>query len=250
MIQIPARFSTKLADRIAAVAAEQSTTASKVIGDAIEQLVVAGDAVTGHDLSPDVHSAGQQRIRVYIPRDLADALDSICRVTKMSRAEVVAVAVHRAFDVSGVDETVGAHTYETLAQDLSAVIVRVARRLRLLRMEASTLTSAQSSVLSTLHREGPLTPAALAACERLTAATITQTVARLVARGMLTRNPHPTDGRRAIIALTPLGDDTAGTVVASEQWLAARLADLDDSELTAVQHAANILSKLVDDDRS
>lgn len=64
---------------------------------------------------------------------------------------------------------------------------------------------------------------------------------------MLTRNPHPNDGHLSIIAMTPLGD-TASAVVAFEERLAARLADLHQSELTAVKHATAALSTLVHND--
>ena len=97
---------------------------------------------------------------------------------------------------------------EELASDLAVAVVRFARYLRVRRRESSTLSLTQLSAMTTLHREGPLTPGALAAFERVTPPSMTRVIAALTDAGMLTRDPHPTDRRNLIVSLTPLGVTT------------------------------------------
>ncbi|MGT2531699.1 MarR family winged helix-turn-helix transcriptional regulator [Streptomyces nojiriensis] len=63
----------------------------------------------------------------------------------------------------------------------------------------------QMSVLKRLDRLGPSTATDLAQAEKIRPQSVIATVNSLQADGYVTRSPHPTDGRRLVIALTPEG---------------------------------------------
>jgi DNA-binding MarR family transcriptional regulator len=99
-------------------------------------------------------------------------------------------------------ETLG----EGLASEVRVSVARVARRLRQER-PAHDLGLTKMSVLSQLHRLGPMTPKALADREQVQPQSMTRTLATLEERGLVTREQHPTDGRQMIIAITQDGRD-------------------------------------------
>jgi DNA-binding MarR family transcriptional regulator len=130
---------------------------------------------------------------------------------------------------------------------LREAITRVNRRLRQTR-PIGDLTVAQISALQTLDSAGALTPRELAEVERVQPPTMTKIVARLDERGLVSRTPHPTDGRQAI-----LSPSVEGRRLMSEyrrmrdEWLAQRLAKLSPEERETVQRAAEILTRIAKD---
>lgn len=80
--------------------------------------------------------------------------------------------------------------------------------MRLLRQEiagALSLTAAEYSVLLAvwyLQREGKMTVRAISEHLHVAAAYVTSEVNRLVEKGLLTKEPHPSDGRAVGVALT------------------------------------------------
>jgi DNA-binding MarR family transcriptional regulator len=130
---------------------------------------------------------------------------------------------------------------------LREAITRVNRRLRQTR-PIGDLTVAQISALQTLDAAGALTPRELAEVERVQPPTMTKIVARLDERGLVSRTPHPTDGRQAI-----LSPSVEGRRLMSEyrrmrdEWLAQRLAKLSPEERETVQRAAEILTRIAKD---
>src|ERR1700742_4312671 len=118
----------------------------------------------------------------------------------------------------------------TLASRLRLAVVRLNRRLRSQRT-SSTVSLTQLAAMSTLFKCGPLTPGELAAKEGVQPPSMTRVIAALEEFGVVTRRPHPTDGRQAIVALTDEGRAFHDAEVsAREAWLDRRLAELDDDE--------------------
>ena len=95
-----------------------------------------------------------------------------------------------------------------LAHDLRLAVMRFSRRLRNQRVDTS-VTLTHLAALSTLKRHGPMSPGELAAHERVQPPSMTRVVVALEGMGLVTRTPHPTDGRQVIIGLTASGRGAA-----------------------------------------
>ncbi|HEY3749454.1 MAG TPA: MarR family transcriptional regulator [Pseudonocardiaceae bacterium] len=132
----------------------------------------------------------------------------------------------------------------TLASRLRLAVVRLNRRLRAQRTN-STVTLTQIAAMSTLFKCGPLTPGELAAREGVQPPSMTRVIAALEEFGFVSRKPHPTDGRQAIVALTDEGRVFHDAEVsAREAWLDRRLAELDDEERELLGRAAEIIDRM------
>ncbi len=131
-----------------------------------------------------------------------------------------------------------------LAHDLRLAVMRLSRRLRTQRVNTS-VTLTHLAALSTLQRHGPMSPGELAAHERVQPPSMTRVVVALEGKGLVTRTPHPTDGRQVVIGLTPAADELlAGEARAREAWLSSRLQELTAEERTVLREAAVIMDKL------
>jgi len=138
--------------------------------------------------------------------------------------------------------TTGADT--ELASVLRLSVMRLARRLRHERAETA-LTLTQLSALSAIDRHGAMTPGELAAHERVQPPSMTRVLAVLEERGLVSRVPHPTDGRQSIVSAT----DAARALLREdrrrrEAWLVGRLAELTEAERAALRAVAPILDRL------
>ena len=136
-----------------------------------------------------------------------------------------------------------------LAVRLRLAITRTSRRLR---QEASPgLSPSLTSALATVDTHGPLTPSELAKRERVQRPTATRLVARLEALGVLQRAADPQDRRSSLLSVTPAGhalmEELRGRKTA---YLAHRLEDLEPEEKDALDRAAAILERLLEDDRA
>src|SRR5690606_3211522 len=90
-----------------------------------------------------------------------------------------------------------------------------------------TLTGPQLVCLRRLHKDGPLTPGALAREVSLSPATVTGICDRLEARGLLTRTRRSEDKRQVSVALTDAGATLAATLPSPlHEQLLKRLAHL------------------------
>jgi DNA-binding MarR family transcriptional regulator len=127
-------------------------------------------------------------------------------------------------------------------------IVRMARRLR---QEAGTGGEASptlTAALATIERRGPLTPSALADCERIQRPTATRVVARLEELGLVTRTPDPSDGRVSHVAITSKGKALLRRIRSRKnEYLARRLRELEPDELATLSRAAAIVERLLDE---
>ena len=131
-----------------------------------------------------------------------------------------------------------------LAHDLRLAVMRFSRRLRTQRIDTS-VTLTHLAALSTLKRHGPMSPGELAAHERVQPPSMTRVVVALEGKGLVTRTPHPTDGRQVIIDLTPAAEALLSDEArAREAWLAGRLQQLSREERDVLRDAAVIMDKL------
>ena len=131
-----------------------------------------------------------------------------------------------------------------LAHDLRLAVMRFSRRLRNQRVDTS-VTLTHLAALSTLKRNGPMSPGELAAQERVQPPSMTRVVVALEGMGLVTRTPHPTDGRQVIIGLTPAAEELLTEEArAREAWLSGRLQELTAEERTVLREAAEIMEKL------
>ncbi|WP_199589449.1 MarR family winged helix-turn-helix transcriptional regulator [Blastococcus sp. TF02A-26] len=131
-----------------------------------------------------------------------------------------------------------------LAHDLRLAVMRFSRRLRNQRVDTS-VTLTHLSALSTLKQHGPMSPGELAGHERVQPPSMTRVVVALEGMGLLTRSPHPTDGRQVVIDLTPEAVALlSAEAQAREAWLTGELAGLTDEERTILREASTIMEKL------
>ena len=103
----------------------------------------------------------------------------------------------------------------------------------------------QLATLGTLNRCGELTVGELAGIEKVKPPSMTRTVNSLAEAGLVTRNPHPTDGRQVMVALT-----SAARQVLDEDrrrrdaWLAHRLAELSPEQRALLRDVAPLLEEV------
>jgi DNA-binding MarR family transcriptional regulator len=128
-------------------------------------------------------------------------------------------------------------------------ITRLARRLRVERLglggTETVLSDIQLAALAALERHDSMTPGELAEHEKVQPPSMTRVIAVLEERGLVRREPHPTDRRQVILTVTAGGRELVEQVrVRREAWLAQRLQDLAPDEREILRSAAPILEKL------
>jgi DNA-binding MarR family transcriptional regulator len=139
---------------------------------------------------------------------------------------------------------VPAHVAQT-AGELRGVIGQLHRRLRQVD-NADVLTPSQSAVLGRLARDGAATQGELASAEHVRQQSMAATLGVLDELGHLARSPDPADGRRTLISLSKLGEQTVrGVHQHREEWLALAMAsELGAEELQTVVDALPLLRRL------
>ena len=131
-----------------------------------------------------------------------------------------------------------------LAHDLRLAVMRFSRRLRNQRVDQS-VTLTHLAALSTLKRHGAMSPGELAGHERVQPPSMTRVVVALEGMGLVTRSPHPTDGRQVVIDLTPAAEELlTAEARAREAWLTGMLERLSVEERVVLYEAAVIMDKL------
>jgi DNA-binding MarR family transcriptional regulator len=133
-----------------------------------------------------------------------------------------------------------------LAYRLRPAIARTARRMR--QAAGGELSPSQSAALTTIDCHGPLTPSELAARERIQRPTATRVLARLEAAGLIARTPDPADRRSSLVSATPAGAALLADLRARrDAWMAARLEQLPAEDLAALERAAGILERMLEE---
>jgi DNA-binding MarR family transcriptional regulator len=111
--------------------------------------------------------------------------------------------------------------FHQLASDL---VVLSSRLTRAVRREVEHPAGARA--LSILDELGPTGVTALAVADRCSQPTMTSTVKVLAEQGLVSRSPHPTDGRAQVVDLTDAGRaELARIRRANAELVTARLAD-------------------------
>jgi DNA-binding MarR family transcriptional regulator len=130
----------------------------------------------------------------------------------------------------------------TVASELRVVLGQLVRRLR----AEHRFSLAQGAVLGRLDREGASSTSDLAAGERVRPQSMAQTVCELEADGLISRRRDPTDGRRALLELTPLGRETLQADRSQrEGWLIKAIAEgFSDEEQRTLALAVPLLERL------
>ncbi|WP_344568370.1 MarR family transcriptional regulator [Streptomyces axinellae] len=133
-----------------------------------------------------------------------------------------------------------------VAAEVSAAVAALSRQLRAA-SPAGAFTPTQRSALGRIYHWGPTTIAALARAELVRPQSMRITVGALEEQGVLTRSPHPTDGRQVVFSLTDEGRRTLEAVLRAKRgWLADAIATrLDADEQRRLSEAAALLRRLV-----
>jgi DNA-binding MarR family transcriptional regulator len=131
-----------------------------------------------------------------------------------------------------------------LASELRVVLGQLVRRLRV----EHRLPLPHATVLGRLDREGALGISELAAAERMRPQSMAQTVGDLQADGLVTRRPHPVDGRRTLLELTAVGQARLAEDRKRRQgWLSQAIADgLSADEQRTLAAAIPLLRRLTE----
>ena len=133
-----------------------------------------------------------------------------------------------------------------LAYRLRPAIARVARRMR--QEAGGELSPSQSAALTTIDCHGPLTPSELATRERIQRPTATRVLARLEEARLIVRTADPADRRSSLVAATPAGSTLLMEMRARrDAWMAERLDSLSSEDLAALDRAAGILERMLEE---
>ena len=129
----------------------------------------------------------------------------------------------------------------------SNLLGRANRLIRLLmRSGEHELSRTEAGVLSTLT-DGPRRITELAATETLAQPTVTQLVDKLEGRGLVIRGRSGDDGRVVLVEITALGSEQLEALRAEIRAnMREALAELPDTELTELAHAADTLGALIE----
>ncbi|HEX6447519.1 MAG TPA: MarR family transcriptional regulator [Streptosporangiales bacterium] len=125
-------------------------------------------------------------------------------------------------------------------------MLRLSRRLRSQRShELESLPASQVGALVTLERHGTLALHELARYEKVRPPSMNRIVGQLEERGLVEREPHPTDRRQVLFAPT----DEGRALIKEDRrrrdaWLAQRLRELTPGERETLRAAAPVLEKL------
>ncbi len=110
------------------------------------------------------------------------------------------------------------------------------------------MSLSQLSALATLAKEGPITPGALAARERVRPPSMTRVIASLVDLGFVNRIAHPDDRRQVLVSVSPAGMELIEAERrASREWLQQRLDELTADERATLLAAADLMLAIVDE---
>ncbi|MGN6597908.1 MAG: MarR family winged helix-turn-helix transcriptional regulator [Actinomycetes bacterium] len=142
-------------------------------------------------------------------------------------------------------ESPGRVETEQLAAALRPTLFRL---YQLVRRETPTLdlTMSQGGVVATLATRGPLRMGALAAAEDVRLPSITESVAKLEALGLVSRMPDPADGRAVLVDVTDEGRRFYERVVSARTTFLVQLLDaLDASERARLSSALPVLDRLL-----
>jgi DNA-binding MarR family transcriptional regulator len=132
---------------------------------------------------------------------------------------------------------------EIAVTELLSVTGQLTRRLRAV-SNTRELTWSQVAIMARLEEAGPLTTADLARAESVKPQSMGGTLAAMEEEGLVERQPHPTDGRQILFALTDEGREARTKVsLAKREWLLAAIAQLSRAEQKTLLAAVDIIRR-------
>jgi DNA-binding MarR family transcriptional regulator len=133
-----------------------------------------------------------------------------------------------------------------LSGQVRSAVGRLYRRFRSERPEGS-LGDTALAVLTRLHKHGPQTLTGLSEHDRVSPASMSQTVNRLTSAGYAIRTRDPGDRRKVLFSATAEGDELASAARAQRNaWLDERLQALSDEDRAVIARAAALFSSIAD----
>ena len=133
------------------------------------------------------------------------------------------------------------------ADDLLQAVGLLVRRVRAV-AESHELSLSESSVLKYLATNGPATTADLARAEKVKPQSMGATVGALEERGLIDRQPHPTDGRQMLIHLTREGVALReNRKSAKRTWAAQAVARLSKEDREMLWRAVHVMRRLAEE---
>ncbi|MET8287050.1 MarR family transcriptional regulator [Streptomyces sp. NPDC051639] len=131
-----------------------------------------------------------------------------------------------------------------LGGQVRSAVGRLYRRFRSERPEGG-LGDVALEVLTRLHKHGPQTLTELSAHDRVSPASMSQTVNRLTSAGYAVRTSDPDDRRKVLFRATAEGDELAGATRAQRNaWLDEQLRALSADDRAVIARAAALLSDI------
>jgi DNA-binding MarR family transcriptional regulator len=131
-----------------------------------------------------------------------------------------------------------------LGGQLRSAVGRLYRRFRSERPEGS-LGDAALAVLTRLHKHGPQTLTELSEGDRVSPASMSQTVNRLTSAGYAVRTRDTRDRRKVLFSATAEGDELASAAQAQRNaWLDKQLRALSAEDRAVIARAAALLSSI------
>jgi DNA-binding MarR family transcriptional regulator len=135
---------------------------------------------------------------------------------------------------------------ETAVTELSLATAHLLRRLRA-ETDSDELGWSQLAILARLDNAGPASTADLARAESMKPQSMGATLAMLERDGLVERQPHPTDGRQFLFALTAQGAEARRKrKSAKREWLMAAVAKLSPAEQKILITASALIRRLGD----
>jgi DNA-binding MarR family transcriptional regulator len=132
---------------------------------------------------------------------------------------------------------------EVAVTELLSVTGQLTRRLRAV-SNTRELTWSQVAIMARLEEAGPSTTADLARAESVKPQSMGGTLAAMEEEGLVERQPHPTDGRQILYALTDEGREARRKVrLAKREWLLAAIAQLSPAEQKTLLAAVDIIRR-------
>ena len=132
------------------------------------------------------------------------------------------------------------------AEDLMSAIGLLVRRVRA-QTDTEEFSWAERLVVARLARSGATSIAELARAEGMKPQSMGSTIAALEAAGVVEREPHPSDGRQSLIALSAKGKAVRKTIRdAKIAWLEQALARLEPHERETLFAAGRVIARMVE----
>jgi DNA-binding MarR family transcriptional regulator len=147
---------------------------------------------------------------------------------------------------SAIEEQPAGAERADLGGQLRSAVGRLYRRFRSERPEGG-LGDAALAVLTHLHKHGPQTLTELSDHDRVSPASMSQTVNRLTSAGYAVRTRDPGDGRKVLFSATAGGDELARATRAQRNaWLDEQLHALSAEDRAVIARATALLSSIAD----